>query len=705
MDIPKTETESSRSAAVKKWCQSTACLICTSHALSAWGDRMWRFAVGLYLVFLEKDSLLLPAVYGFTTCACRLIFGALIGAWVDRTPRLKVAQTSLILQNLAVTVCAIVLYMTISYQSTIGQGTHLMGFCRAIVIILAVAAQLASLAYKISVEHDWIVVVAKGDKEHLASLNAAVRAIDLTSNILAPIVAGQVMTFGSMLIGAVFIAVWNIVSVFIEYYLLWKVYIRVPELEHKKTKDTEDLDESQLQSEAETTQVTQVEADQSDVEYHPHNRDGRAEVAILTRDQQRERVYKDTVEKLPKDKRRKGVGRLLCDRCIIFVGGWHTYIRQKIVAAGIGLAFLYMTVMGFDSISIGYIYSQGIPEYGAGIFMGLGSLLGILGAFSFTRIRKKIGLERTGLISFSLEIGLLIPALISIWLPGSPFDLSYDPKTHAPSLNCTSHPGNVTILDVSTNITRFKRRISNMDDIYTTFEELTPGELKWYSNNDPLDINGFYQPKKEFQIENLRKIVKRQLQNETGAEVAKNGTSNPGTNNTSTEGPASTDEGPVYIGNSSNQNPECLLETGGAPSYNYISVVVFMTSVVLSRFGLWMADLTVTQLIQENVHESDRGAVNGVQNSLNSLFDLIKFTLVIILPSPHTFGILIILSVLFICLGAVSYAIYSRKVRGHLFHFEKCCGSSKKSMKDKNERRLRVASVENEHEKQVQDIV
>ena len=35
------------------------------------------------------------------------------------------------------------------------------------------------------------------------------------------------------------------------------------------------------------------------------------------------------------------------------VAGWRTYARQSVVFAGISLALLYMTVLGFDSITIG----------------------------------------------------------------------------------------------------------------------------------------------------------------------------------------------------------------------------------------------------------------------------------------------------------------------------------------------------------------
>ena len=37
----------------------------------------------------------------------------------------------------------------------------------------------------------------------------------------------------------------------------------------------------------------------------------------------------------------------------VMVGGWKIYIRQKVVWAGLSLALLYMTVLGFDSVTVG----------------------------------------------------------------------------------------------------------------------------------------------------------------------------------------------------------------------------------------------------------------------------------------------------------------------------------------------------------------
>ena len=79
-----------------------------------------------------------------------------------------------------------------------------------------------------------------------------------------------------------------------------------------------------------------------------------------------------------------------------------------------------------------------------------------------------------------------------------------------------------------------------------------------------------------------------------------------------------------------------------------------------------MADLTINQLLQENVPEGERGAIGGVQSALNRVMDLLKFVLVLILPRPETFGVLIILSVVFVFMGDCFFAFYSYRTRGHL---------------------------------------
>ena len=39
----------------------------------------------------------------------------------------------------------------------------------------------------------------------------------------------------------------------------------------------------------------------------------------------------------------------------------------------------------------------------------------------------------------------------------------------------------------------------------------------------------------------------------------------------------------------------------------YSSVSVFLIGIILARFGLWIVDLTINQILQENVAENKRG--------------------------------------------------------------------------------------------------
>lgn len=103
-------------------------------------------------------------------------------------------------------------------------------------------------------------------------------------------------------------------------------------------------------------------------------------------------------------------------------------------------------------------------------------------------------------------------------------------------------------------------------------------------------------------------------------------------------------------------------------SFNVTIYVLIVSLKLLS--GLWSFDLTVTQLMQENVIESERGVINGVQNSMNYLLDLLHFIMVILAPNPEAFGLLVIISVSFVAMGHMMYFRFAYKtLRSRLFLF------------------------------------
>ncbi|KAL8622387.1 hypothetical protein ACOMHN_041715 [Nucella lapillus] len=609
---------------LKKWVTGTNFIIYVSHFLSAWGDRMWSFGIGLFLVSIASEDLQLPAIYGLSSSLTVFFLGALVGDWVDHTPRLKAAQLSLVLQNVFVVICVagVYAYLWFEVEITARYGEWLMRLCHAGIIILGILSTLASLARMISVERDWIVEICGKDKDMLAKMTSSMRRIDQATLILAPIATGQIMTYAGLRNGAVFIAAWNVVSVFAEYYLMWKVFNTVPALRAKKelcradespaTGAEEDMD---VNKEAETGNNDLFADNREEASASDDKPESGAGTHILPAESDIDKAGSSVMETKPDGekeeerhpeqpsiidagkKKEGGCGTMLvCSRLVALYRGWQTYMGYSVALAGMALACLYMTVLGFDNITVAYAVTQGVSESILGVLMGASAVFGILGTFAYPLMRRHLGLVRTGIFALSCELSCLTLCVISVWMPGSPFDPLYyiDPKPQR--LECYN-------LTVGLPTVPAVVPPSNASNGVYNFSSFTPPLPSEYG---------------------------------TGMQV-------------------------VTVCEDASGKPE-----------SYISVGLLMAGIVLARFGLWIADLTITQLFLEAVVEGERGVVSGVQSSLNKLMDVLKFVLVVGVPHIPTFGYLVVVSFLFIGLGWLLYAVFVRRQRGHFFHFEKC---------------------------------
>jgi solute carrier family 40 (iron-regulated transporter), member 1 len=153
--------------------------------------------------------------------------------------------------------------------------------------------------------------------------------------------------------------------------------------------------------------------------------------------------------------------------------GWKVYWRQGIIVMpSFGLAIIFLTVISFDSITIGYAKSQNVTELTISIFQGIGSILGILGTFAFPFFYTKLSLRLPliGMIGFSFQFIFVVLCFIGIWLPGSPFILANN--SYQNEYPCSRNESDIT--KNNTMYITFNKTINNQiktaDDGLNKFE-------------------------------------------------------------------------------------------------------------------------------------------------------------------------------------------------------------------------------------------
>ena len=68
---------------------------------------------------------------------------------------------------------------------------------------------------------------------------------------------------------------------------------------------------------------------------------------------------------------------------------------------------------------------QKVPHAALGALVGVSALVGVAGSLAYPVFRQRFGLERTGLLGMFLLVSCSSLAVLSVFLPGSPWDLSH----------------------------------------------------------------------------------------------------------------------------------------------------------------------------------------------------------------------------------------------------------------------------------------
>jgi len=201
-------------------------LLYLSHGLSAFGDRLWQFAVPVLFLQLWTDTLLPVAlcqliIQGGLTC-----FLPSVGTWVGKTDRLKTVLSSIFICNSMTTIsCSLLISipLLIPERPVPLNQTYIL---LSLIILCGLIGELLNQAGTIALEKHWVVILADEDEDYLTDMNSVMKRIDLGAKLLAPVVTGilvdglygyfndhiQVLIYTASIVGA-----WNLISLLFEF--------------------------------------------------------------------------------------------------------------------------------------------------------------------------------------------------------------------------------------------------------------------------------------------------------------------------------------------------------------------------------------------------------------------------------------------------------------------------------------------------------
>ncbi|KAL2016493.1 hypothetical protein VTK56DRAFT_3456 [Thermocarpiscus australiensis] len=340
----------------------TARRLYVSHFLSTWNSRVFEFGAVLYLATIFPRTLLPMSVYALTRGLSAIVFAPAVGQYVDTGNRLQVVRVSIVFQRLVVAISCVIFYiLAIGLPLRRGTETGML----MLLSFLACIEKLCSIMNLVSIEKDWVIVVA--DKKHAALmiLNAQMRRIDLLCKLFGPLFIALIAGFSTK-VAVITNLVMNVASSILEYFAIARVYYEVPELQEAKQKPQSDPagDESAQDPESRFAQNW-----------------GR---------------IRDVFSKSARD--------------------FNFYFRHRAFLPSIAGALLYLTVLSFAGQMVTYLLSAGYTATQVGIARTLSVAFEVLATWVAPWLMGQIGPARAGLWLSSWQVTTLVVGTALFWI-------------------------------------------------------------------------------------------------------------------------------------------------------------------------------------------------------------------------------------------------------------------------------------------------
>ena len=143
-------------------------LLYISHFLSAWNSRAFEFGAFLFLATIYPQTLLPASIYALTRAGTAAVLSPWLGGYIDHTDRLTAVRLSIVGQRVSVAVSCALLFCLCQFEDI--RNRQAWSFTAlALLSTLACIEKLAAIMNTISVERDWVVIIAQDDDDRLMS--------------------------------------------------------------------------------------------------------------------------------------------------------------------------------------------------------------------------------------------------------------------------------------------------------------------------------------------------------------------------------------------------------------------------------------------------------------------------------------------------------------------------------------------------------
>ncbi|CAN6674758.1 hypothetical protein TRVA0_064S00122 [Trichomonascus vanleenenianus] len=333
--------------------------IYVSHFLSTWNFRGFEFGAVLFLASIFPGTLFPMSCYALIRSASAIFLAPALGRYIDQGNRLTVVRVSIIYQRLAIVLSCAIFWIMLTQSKKLSNAVSFV--LLALNVVLACVERLCSTMNTVSVERDWVVVIAGSNKSILRKLNSQMRRIDLFCKLASPLIIALIAGISTQMAILVSLGI-NAVSMVVEYVLIARVYQLIPAL---------------------------------------------AESRMLS-------TYADSVTD------NSSLASSIAKHIGSAVDNLRIYASQNAFLPSLSLSILYLTVLSFGGQMVTYLLAAGYTSAIVGIVRVGSSVCEMSATWMAPWLMKKIGPIRAGLWFLSFQMICLGFAVLAFWRLSTP---------------------------------------------------------------------------------------------------------------------------------------------------------------------------------------------------------------------------------------------------------------------------------------------